>query len=756
MSFISPKLYNALLPGLFSVALFMSAGLLFIVEPMIAKMILPILGGTPAVWNTCMMFFQAALLAGYAYAHFLSGRLSFGRQVAVHIAVLVMACVFLPVGISKAWIRFDVSPIWMVVSLLFMSVSLPFFVLSSSAPLLQRWFAATGHKSSNDPYFLYSASNLGSMLALLAYPTIIEPKLSLGGQSGMWTVGYILFALLTGLCAFFVKRTACVNGGTAVMEGDSILCIDTAIPPTMLQRSKWVVLAFIPSSLMLGVTTHFTTDIASIPLFWVVPLALYLLSFIIVFAKLPASLHKTMIRLLPLGVSALLFIMFSYLKPPMWAVFILHLGTFFAVAMVCHGELALSRPAVKYLTEFYLLMSVGGALGGIFNAIIAPITFNSILEYPFALALAALILPFTETGQSSGYRKYLDLAIPVLLAILAYWLMAKWPVVDMDLSLFSKIFDAETNTINTAFTYGIPALICYAVSFIKKPARFGIAITVFIAVWIATDKWGGDIIHRERSFFGVHTVMNDADGRFRSLVHGTTLHGKQSLDPEYSQEPFTYFHREGPIGQVFTEFSGPKAKKHVAVVGLGAGTLIAYGEAGQKFTFYEIDPTVKKIAADPEYFTFFEKSRAEWEVILGDGRLRIEDAAPKGYDIIILDAFSSDAIPVHLLTKEALRLYLSKLRDDGILAFQITNKYVSLEPVLQRLANDAGLTALLQETGYDMEIMKYGSKWVLMAKKPEAFQNLRYDERWRRLEGFAPARLWTDDFSNVLSFFNWE
>lgn len=756
MSFITAKTYNALLPGLFSVALFMSAGLLFIVEPMIAKMILPILGGTPAVWNTCMMFFQAALLAGYAYAHLISGKLSFGRQVAVHIAVLVIACVFLPVGISKAWIRFDVSPIWMVISLLFMSVSLPFFVLSSSAPLLQRWFAATGHKSANDPYFLYSASNLGSMLALLAYPTIIEPKLSLGGQSSMWTVGYILFALLTGLCAFFVNKTACINAGTPVAEGDSTICVDTAMPPTMMQRVRWIVLAFIPSSLMLGVTTHFTTDIASIPLFWVVPLALYLLSFIIVFARLPFSMHKFMLRLLPLGVAALLFLIFSYLKPPMLAVFMLHLGTFFAVAMVCHGELAMSRPAVKYLTEFYLLMSVGGALGGIFNALIAPIVFRSVLEYPLVLALAGLVLHSSVLNQEAGSKKYSDLIIPVLIGILAYWLMDKWPITDLDLSSFAKTLNVETGTLNTTLTYGIPALLCYAVSFIKKPARFGIAVMVFVGVWIATDKWGGDIIHRERSFFGVHTVINDADGRFRSLVHGTTLHGKQSRDPEYSQEPFTYFHRQGPIGQVFTEFSGPKAKKHIAVVGLGAGTLIAYGETGQKFTFYEIDPTVKKIAANPEYFTFFEKSSAEWQVILGDGRLRIEDAAPNGYDIIILDAFSSDAIPVHLLTKEALHLYLSKLRDDGILAFQITNKYVSLEPVLQRLANDAGLTALLQETGYDMEIMKYGSKWVLMARHTNAFGNLAHDERWKKLEGFAPARLWTDDFSNVLSFFNWE
>ncbi|MBF0328251.1 MAG: fused MFS/spermidine synthase [Nitrospirae bacterium] len=750
------KTHSLFLPVVFAVSLFMSASLLFIVEPMIAKMILPILGGTPAVWNTCMMFFQAALLAGYAYAHLISERLSFGRQVAVHIAILLIACIFLPVGISKAWIRFDVSPIWMVVSLLFMSVSLPFFVLSSSAPLLQRWFAATGHESANDPYFLYSASNLGSMLALLAYPTIIEPKLSLGGQSSIWTIGYILFALLTGLCAYFVRKNACINAGMPISEGDSAICIDTAIPPTMIQRFRWIVLAFIPSSLMLGVTTHFTTDIASIPLFWVVPLALYLLSFIIVFAKLPFSLHKIMVKLLPFGVATLLFLIFSYLKPPMLAVFMLHLGTFFAVAMVCHGELAASRPAVKYLTEFYLLMSVGGALGGVFNALVAPIVFKSILEYPLVLALAGLVLPYSALTQESGLKKYLDLIIPVLIGILAYWLMDKWPISDLDLSFFAKTFNVETGTLTTTLTYGIPALLCYAVSFIKKPARFGIAVMVFVGVWIATDKWGGDIIHRERSFFGVHTVINDADGRFRSLVHGTTLHGKQSRDPEYSQEPFTYFHRQSPIGQVFTEFSGKKAKDHIAVVGLGAGTLVIYGETGQKFTFYEIDPTVKNIAVNPEYFTFFEKSKPEWQIILGDGRLRIEEAQSKAYGIIILDAFSSDAIPVHLLTKEALKLYLSKLRDDGILAFQITNKYVSLEPVLQKLANDAGITALLQEDGYDMALMKYGSKWVLMARNTEAFGRLAHDERWRKLEGFAPARLWTDDFSNVLSFFNWE
>ena len=753
-----------ILTAVFSLTLFVSAGFLFLVEPMVGKIILPLLGGTPAVWNTCIMFFQAMLLAGYGYAHLTSKYLSFRRQLALHGILLLLACVMLPVGINRAWILPATNPIATVLILLSFSVSLPFFVLSSSAPLLQKWFAQTGHPSAKDPYFLYSASNLGSVLALLAYPTIMEPSLTIKAQSILWAAGYGLFAILTLTCAVLTKKSFSVcfpedapRRDTQEILGTPAHCIDDAPLPTLRQRLSWLALAFIPSSLMLGVTTFFTTDIAAIPLFWIVPLTIYLLTFIITFARTTPVLHRIMIRLLPPGIILLLFYIFSSIDPPVWFNFLIHLSTFFIAAMVCHGELARSRPSTRHLTEFYLIMSLGGVLGGVFNALIAPVAFSDVAEYPIALCLAALFIPAISPRIARVTIKtwLLDIGYAILLGLLTVWLVTKWPIWEFDLESVSSYLGMKHDTLHTTITFAIPALLCYAVAFVKRPVRFGLAVAAFALACTFYADWGGEVVHKGRSFFGVLTVYNDTSGKYRSFLHGTTLHGKQSLDPETRLEPLTYFHRQGPVGQLLTEFSGEKAKKNVAVLGLGIGTLAAYGEKGQDFTFYEIDPAVKDIAANPVYFTFLQNCEATYRIVLGDGRLKIEEAGNKGYGLIILDAFSSDAIPVHLLTREALHLYLTKLEDTGIIVFNITNGYLSAEPLLESLAKDAGLAALLQDDGYDKSIGKFGSKWVIMSRSADNFGNLRYDDRWQILEGWKSVPVWTDDFSNILGVIEW-
>lgn len=750
-------------PAIFAFTLFMSAGLLFVVEPMIAKMILPLLGGTPAVWNTCMMFFQALLLAGYLYAHLSSSRLQFSRQVLLHGAILLSACFFLPIVVSRQLMPSgETNPSGVVLVLLFASVGLPFFILSGSAPLLQKWFVRTGHPSVKDPYFLYSAGNIGSMAALISYPALIEPRLHLKEQSLLWAAGYGLLLVFTIICAFFAWRTTRRPGGPAdAAAGKTAIpdCIAMTARPAGFERLRWIALAFVPSSLMMGLTTFVSTDVAAIPLFWVIPLSLYLFSFILVFANIPMTIHTTMLRLAPAALVALMFINIPMTKPDIWIIFLSNLTVFFIVAMACHGELVRSRPSADHLTEFYLWMSAGGVAGGVFNALIAPLVFTSIAEYPIVYALAAFLIPLpfkkTQTLQGSKITLLLDILLPVLLGALAFWLIAEWPLWDVEIPLFNKLSDDAGDALKVIITYSIPALLCFGVIFMKRPWRFGLAVSAITIAIMINDGWKEDIVHKERSFFGVIKVSNDAEHEYRCLVHGTTQHGKQSLDPRCALEPLTYYHRTGPIGQVFRTFRGPRRKTRVALIGLGAGTLACYGEPGQHLTFYEIDPAIKRIATDPALFTYMRGCRADWEIIIGDARLKLEEAADGKYGLMVIDAFSSDAIPVHLLTREALNLYFSKLDSTGVLAIHISNKYLDLEPVLGRLAMDARLASRSQDDDTESTKTRYRSHWIIMARKDTHFGAMANDPRWIKLRLAGHGPVWTDDFSNILSVFKW-
>ncbi len=760
---------------LFSVSLFVSAALLFSVQPMIGKMILPKLGGTPAVWNTCMVFFQAALLLGYAYAHFLTRWLDTKRQALIHSGLILLPLTVLPIRLSDkavASIPVDNNPVhWLIGTLIIVS-GLPFIIVSTTAPLLQKWFSSTRHRHAHDPYFLYSASNMGSMLGLLSYPAIIEPRLSLIQQSRVWAIGYGCLAILVICCAAVLWRSKSV----AAMAGDcSMPCRQTGVfnfgsdiyhGPNDSNRSlrlndrdtvtcgrlmRWVMLAFVPSSLMLGVTTYLTTDIAPFPLLWVVPLALYLLTFILVFARRPVLPPLWLGRVLSLCSVVLLVAFIVGANHPAWLMTLLNLLFFAAASMIFHGALAKDRPAASRLTEFYLCMSVGGVLGGLFNAMIAPLLFKNVLEYPLVMLAACLFRPAGDRSDD-GHIKTTD-----------RWRDAAWAtgigMLTAGLILAVQALGVVPGRLSTLSIFGIPALLTYR--FVKNPVRFGLCLAAVLAASLLYKGVYGRTLLVERNFFGVLRVTIDAEGKYHQLFHGNTLHGLQSIDPARQRESLSYFSRTGPIGQVFEIFNSASSPTSVGVIGLGAGSLAAYAKPTQDWTFYEIDPAVERISSNPVYFTFLKNSQArKLSIVLGDARLRLKDAPNSEYGLLVLDAFSSDAIPMHLVTREALQLYLQKLAHGGILAFHITNRRLDLKPVFANLAYDAGLIALIREdshlTNSDKINGKIESVWVIMARHKDDLGSFFSDPRWEPLHPDSRTGIWSDDFSNILSVISWK
>ncbi len=726
----------------------MSALLLFWMEPMFAKMILPLLGGAPSVWNTCIVFYQTLLLIGYIYAHATTKWLGLRWQAVLHALLLLLVFTTLPVDVAKGWTPpLSSNPVLWLFLLLLISVGLPFFTLSATAPLLQKWFAFTVHPSAKDPYFLYSASNLGSLIGLLGYPLLIEAHLSLPLQAKSWSVSYILLAGMISACAIMALKSSRI--GIRHLNSETT---DASPGLKVTQRIRWVLLAFVPSSLLLGVTNYITTDIAQVPLLWIIPLAIYLISFVLVFSPKPVIPHGLMVRVQPfLLVPLAILFYWGFTKIVAWPFIPFHLLVFFVTAMVCHGEIAYSRPSTFHLTEYYLWISAGGVLGGVFNTLVAPQVFNSFAEYPLMIAIACLLRPSLDSDQRP-HKRWFDLGLP--LASLVLFSLSK-----IGMRYFAQGRD----------TLGILELIVFILiscivgitcfSFRYRPMRFGFGMGAILLVGFL---WTGEqerILYKERNFFGIHKVVHDPKGDYHLLFHGTTLHGAQSLNPVRIHEPLTYFYPTGPLGQVFGVF--PKNPDHaqVAIIGLGTGSAASYARPGQYWTFYEIDPTVERIAKDARYFTFLKDCPAKVSVVLGDARLSLANATDHSYDLIVLDAFSSDAIPIHLLTREALKLYLAKLSESGVMVFHISNRYLDLKPILGNLANHMNLVCLVQD---DMELSeaekkakKAPSTWVVMACRSPDLNRLAADRRWKLLSSTPKSRLWTDDFSNIVSVFKW-
>ncbi|MCE9531763.1 MAG: hypothetical protein K8T89_11670 [Planctomycetes bacterium] len=1020
------------MPQLFALTMFVSATLLFLVQPMIGKMVLPLLGGTPAVWNTCMVFYQALLLAGYYYAHRSTATLSVKKQTTLHAAVLLTALGSLivaaalstnnsPIPIVKSLSpQGDDYPFFGVILLLTVAIGLPFFVVSTSAPLLQKWFAETGHPSSKDPYFLYAASNFGSLLALVAYPAVVEPNLRLIHQVWMWAIGYGILVVLVFTCARVVNRSSVPSAKPTTVKGKPIPAPKQEMiepEPTTLRKLRWLALAFVPSSLMLGVTTFVSLDMGSLPLLWIIPLSLYLITFIIVFSKLPSYIHLYMTLLMPVMVLLIAFLMTSHVKATFGLQILLHMATFFVVTMVCHGELARDRPSPKHLTNFYLIMSVGGMLGGLFNAFVAPIFFTFTSEYPITLVLACFMLPamFEEKGRrTTNWTSYLDILLPLgifflcrmiqpnadelgafvyangkyIVACLALflisagisvfllekdvhgkvalgiflgsslavygmvgplmaylstiqepkffanfaslttpdvwrWLAVAVPVaiyawywnrfgkredflaklataygslavafafmlllgnmlatdILVDMALKAKI---REETVQQILIFGVPAMICYF--FVERPYRFGAAVA---ALWLATFyteyKAGGDAIH-DRSFFGRLKIDTDVRWKFlpaalfpkqiendtenyeiitikmdddidttyklratdkpiyrtvtrrrqgengvqvvetshfirrshTTLVHGTTTHGMQENDKvrqditramwmmasnnalsaslfveagaglamQYpGRDPLSYYHREGPIGSMFDVFNFRNRQKenpntNVACIGLGTGTLSAYGLPGQQLTFFEIDTHVRNLVEPTKHFTFLDSAKKQGvniDFVMGDARVSLERLDRK-FGFILVDAFSSDSIPAHLLTKESFELYFNKMEPDGLLAVHISNRYLDLEPVVERLCREMGLRCRVMHGSSDpstrdthgpyWSTFKFAASWIAIAKTEEALGaieedakaweaeakrgNSIYYDRWQPLRRKDSVGLWTDDYSPII------
>ena len=856
----------------FTLTLFTSALLLFMVQPMVGKLILPLLGGTPAVWNTCMVFFQALLLAGYSYAHFSTKYLGVRRQSILHLFLMLIPLFFVfPITIREELVQ-DTENflILRLLAVLFLSAGIPFFIVSSTAPLLQRWFSRTGHPAASDPYFLYAASNLGSMIALIGYPAYVEPNLTLDQQRWLWGIGYAaLLLLLTAGCAVLMRMAP---DSARETSNDGPRSSVEKVPVATILR--WVFLGAVPSSLMLGATTYMTTDIAAIPLLWVAPLAIYLLSFILVFARIPAGVHFTMVLLMPLAILLLLFLILSEIKPGNNLLYLIgvHLAVLFLVSMVCHGELARSRPAPENLTAFYLWMSLGGVVGGLFNGLVAPMVFPTIVEYHVALVVACMLVPPLGVVSDTKFTRFADLLLTVgsILFAVVFITVRSW---DRDASsqmigstwffaLFTgfgvlwatnlwargkmgaaEVFDIalpaafglltmglilgvysdtiyfslekwfrERKYSNEVFygarmilSYGIPCILCYTL--VDRPLRFALGVGAVIAGAAFSGMFDKSTIWQSRGFFGALKVEKRTESgiEFLRLLHGTTLHGMQPVDEALRAIPLTYYHKTGPIGQVLENYGNKNAKGQypaVAVIGLGTGTLATYAHEGQQFDFYDIDPLVKDISFDPQksifkYTQLAADRGAQLKLILGDARVTLQKPKLSGttkYSIIAVDAFSSDAIPVHLLTDEAMTIYLNRLTEDGIIVFHVSNRYLRLEPVLANLAKKRDMAILVDSDNDEGHIGKSASTWVALARKPSDLSRLmgpvnsamrtgatigvaqqlaivpfapvadlgtilaatarNWEPSWAEPETNEKLALWTDDYSNILGVFS--
>jgi hypothetical protein len=754
--------------GWFALTTFVGAALLFSVEPMVGKMLLPALGGAPAVWATCLVFFQVALLAGYAWAHGLAGWPRW-LQVAAHAALVAAAFSAFPLHApAGAPDPHQAFPALWLLSRLAASVGLPFVALAATGPLVQHWFASAEHARKRDPYFLFAASNAGSLLALLAYPVAVEPLLSLHAQSALWARGYALQALLLAGCA--LTAMAAQSRGT---KGDASRSASTpASGANADPRGRWFAIALVPSALVCSVTTFVTTDVAPVPLLWVLPLALYLASFVLPFARHAGAAHDRVLRALPGAVLALGFTLVVGADRLLWLVVLLHVAGFFVVALACHGELARTRPPAERLTVFYLIVAAGGAAGGAIVALLAPIVFPAVWEYPLALLAACALrawMPSTPPPEPGG-ADFDDLARaegfgarrgPLEARVRKLARTAGMPVATLIVLTTALRLLAGADDIVRVFVIAqITTAACVvAWTWRARVWRFASMVAAMLAA-PALATFGPGMLFVGRSFYAVHRVANDAAQHRHLYAQGTTVHGLQSTLPEKARVAGAYFHRSGPAGDVLAHFGTSR----IGLVGLGVASLAAYAEPGARFTFYEIDPVVARIAEDPRLFTFLRDARdrgADVDVLLGDARIRLAEASDAAFDLLVLDAYSSDVVPTHLLTREAFALYLRKLSPAGFVLMNVSNRYLDLGRVVGAVAADAGLSALarLDELTTDddkraaREDGKAPSRWIVVARRTADLQPLELAENWKSLPNPHDMRAWTDDYVNVVGCF---
>ena len=670
---------------LHAATVFLSAFLLFLVQPLLAKQILPWFGGTAIVWTLCLVFFQFVLLLGYAYAHWLT-RMRGGTQAWLHVALLAASLVFLPVAADAGWKPAgDENPVLRILALLFVTVGLPYFLLSSTSPLVQAWFARAFPGSS--PYRLFALSNFASMLALLGYPFLFEPWFGSQEQSRWWSAGYALFVLLCAALAWKSRELPRLSD-----EGAQLPEVANEPRPGARQIALWLALSAMGSVVLLGVSNHLTQNISSIPLLWVVPLAVYLLTFILCFEGRDWYRRDIYLGSLVwmLCVMAWFLADKSLQFELLWHILVFVAGLYF-VCMFCHGELALRRPGPRHLTLFYLMVSLGGVLGGILVGIVAPVTLPGYLELEIAL---------------------------VVVAVLAL-------VVNLD-----------------------------------RPGPILAMLTAIIGATFASLAWRvhhftEDAVHLARNHYGVlrvkenTTTVGDADVRYRSIVHGAILHGEQWLSEKYRRSATTYYKTTSGVGRALLAFEGKPIK--VGVIGLGAGSLAVYADADDHYKFYDINPEVIEVAK--KWFTYLADAPGRMETVLGDARLSLEREAPNGFDVLAIDAFSGDSIPVHLLTFEAMAEYLRHLKPQGVIAFHVSNRFLDLKPVLLAIAEKHGLEyAYIHETG---DSGGTTSDWVLITRHKPFILRKDIVEATEPVAPQPDWRLWTDSYNNLFQVFRW-
>lgn len=725
--------------ALFVATILAGSFLLFLVQPMVARMALPRLGGAPNVWNSAMLVYQALLLAGYGYAHWL-GRFALARQAQIHLALLLLAGLTLPIALA------DLPPptpgaeaLW--VPLLFLlSVGPVFFAVSAQAPLMQRWFAADPR--AGQPWALYAASNFGSFVGLLAYPLVVEPMLPLAAQSGIWALGYGLLVVLVALAAWS-RRAA---GGTITEPAHAAPASADRVPARRI--ALWLALSAIPSGLMLSTTTHLTTDVFAMPLLWVIPLGLYLLSFVFAFSDRRGvagvvTLVAPSLMLLAGGLA-----MTSRTSGTM-VIALAGLTLLFAVCVALHARLYAARPDPAHLTLFYLVMSAGGALGGLFTALIAPMVFDWVWEHPLLVFAAAILLPLPPLLD---WRRLPGLS-PEMARLAAVLVLAIVFGLAWQLQAYTALQDPGPPRVvlTLAISFLGLLLVPWRWMFLTVLALLLLAQGGMETAWVTKEGL------RTRSYFGIYTIRDDPVRGVRFLTHGTTLHGQQSLDPAHKRDLTTYYGPTSGVGLALTHAQALYGQgAHIGVVGLGAGTLACYRRPGERWRFYEIDPAVLDLSRDGT-FTYIKDCAPDAPVVIGDARLELAREPAGSFDVLAVDAFSSDAIPLHLMTHEAFGVYLRALSPGGVLLVHISNRYIELEPVLAAEAKRRGLTVMQREDIPSGETAFTPSTWVLMTRDPARLARLAALDRSNPWTPLMPAAKegWTDDHASILPFIRW-
>lgn len=726
---------------IYTAAIFASALLLFSVQPLFTKMVLPRLGGSPAVWSVAMVFFQSLLLAGYAYAHYLMTVRSRLVPVAVHLTLLVVAALTLPLSIAANWGDPPATgtPFWLL-GLFAVSIGLPFFALAANNPMLQAWFVRTGHPDGPDPYFLYASSNIGSFLALLSYPVVFEPAFTLRMQNLLWTGGYVVLIALIGACGFLLLKSPPWTAPAATAP--------SAVAPSWSLRLRWIFLAAVPSGLLVAVTAHISTDVAAAPLLWVLPLSLYLLTWVLVFQSRPLIPHNFVLLLQPLAIAGVVYLLAFGGERNLVLTLGGHQLAFFVIALACHGELARTRPAAQHLTGFYVALSFGGMVGGLFAGLIAPFVFSWIAEYPILVVLAMLCRPREEDVPPLLARisRWAWLLVPIaLVAVLVPYFTGGEPIT------FMRDHMISVSVAIAALT--VVLIMLLRIDRVTAAALIAIALLV---VHLYPNEDGK--VETVRSFFGVHKIVTNADGAYRVLMHGTTIHGAQKLlnadgtPVDGRPEMITYYHEVGGIGgavEAIRERKGGGLR--AAVIGLGAGTLACQQREGETWKFFEIDQSMIDTAKNPKYFTFIRDCYPDIKPVLGDARLTFAKEPDGVYDLVVVDAYSSDAIPIHLATREAMEIYKRKLAPDGVVLMHVSNRHLELSSVVVGIAHANGLKSWVfsEDANRDGDYI-FSTTVVLSARDEADIGRLASDDRWAPTEVKSDRRVWTDDYSNIL------